>query len=107
MHAITDPTAAVRAAALERLGDLETALTAHGFAVEVEVKFWALTAVSRAEKLSPARSQRVQLALDPQGGLNWYWAPSARDDIELLGPASAVDKTVELIASALHKAGRQ
>ncbi len=52
MQATTDPAAAVRATTLKRLGELETALVAHGYRVEVEARFWEITAIQRAGKLS-------------------------------------------------------
>ena len=106
MHALTDPIEVVRAAAMAHLRELETTLTAHGFTVEVEAKFWALTATNDADKLAPARSQRVQPAADHSGNLNWYWATPRSDDVELLCPSAAIAEATERIARALSLAGR-
>lgn len=107
MHALTDPIKEVRAAAMTRLTELETALVAHGFSVKVETKFWALTATSRSDRLSPSKSMRLQLAADHQGSLNWYRRSEGADDVELMCPAAAIAEVTERIAHELRAAGQR
>lgn len=106
MHANTDPIKEVRNVALARLADLETTLVAHGFSVEVEAKFWALTATSPADMRGPRRSQRVQLAADHAERLHWYRKQTGDTDVERLCPADAVAEVGEVIARALNRADR-
>jgi hypothetical protein len=106
VHATTDPIGEVRKLALARLAELETRLVAHGFSVEFERKFWALTASSPADVRGPGRSQRVQLAADHAERLHWYRKRSDEADIERLGPADAVAEVSEVIARALNRPGR-
>ena len=105
MHAVKDPIDVDRATALAQLGELETTLIAHGYSVEVERTFWVLTITQRAEVLSPAQSQRVQIACDPAGDLHWYLARDG--DLEQMCPAAAIAEAVELITAALRKAARR
>lgn len=102
MHVTSDLIKEVRAAAIAWLSDLETALTAHGFGVAVETKFWSVM-VTAAAKLSPVRSQRVQLEADPSGRLDWYWARDTMADVDLLCPGSAIADATEHIARALTR----
>lgn len=107
MHANTDPIKQVRDVALARLTDLETTLVAHGFSVEVEAKFWALTATHAADLRGPRRSQRVQLAADDGDGkhLHWWYQKQTGDtDVERLCPADAVAEVGEVVARALNRA---
>jgi hypothetical protein len=105
VHALTDPIKEVRAAAVARLTELETALVAHGFGVIVETTFWKITVSVRAGVLAPANTMHVQIAASPTG-LAWYWVRSAIDDVEYLAPAAAVAEVTERIAAALRTAGR-
>jgi hypothetical protein len=102
MHAAIDPAGEVRKMALARLADLEVKLVAHGFSVEVEAKFWALTATSPADMRGPRRSQRVQLAADHAERLHWYRKRSEGDDVEQLCPGDEVAEVGEVIARALN-----
>jgi len=108
VHAMTiDPTKEGREHAAASLRRLETVLIAHGFTVEVEVKFWQVLVCAAAEKLVPVRSQRVQLAPDPTGALNWYFVlPAPADelpDLELICAEDAVSEAVEIIAGAMGR----
>ena len=106
MNAISDPIGEVRKVALARLADLETRLVAHGFSVEVETKFWALTATSPADMRGSRRSQRVQLAADHAERLHWYRKQTGDTDVERLCPADAVAEVGEILARALNQADR-
>jgi hypothetical protein len=106
VHAMTDPIGKVRGQVTARLRELETALVAHGFTVEIETKFWMLTVHAAADKLGPERSQRAQVATDAAGQLNWYFVPQPADDPELMQcericPAAEVSEVTERIARAL------
>lgn len=109
VHALTDPMEKIREQVVDRLHQLETALTAHGFSVEVETTFWCLTATKPADRLGGRRSQRVQLALDGFDALEWYLvSPTEVEGIvqtDLIGPADAIAATVERIAEALVRGG--
>lgn len=112
MHAPTDPIADVRRQVAARLYELETALTAHGFAVvAVDVTFWSLEVRAPARVLAPARTRRVQLAPDPSGELVLSWhlvLPSSADGIpatELLGGEGDIPQVVEKVAQALTRGG--
>lgn len=74
----------------------------------MEIKFWALTATHAADVLSPARSQRVQLATDAAGALNWYLVSPGDTNgavlCELLCPAAAIVQATERIARVLNRA---
>jgi hypothetical protein len=104
--ATTDPIGDIRQVVLDRLADLETLLVAHGFSVEVEAKFWALTASCAADSRGPRRSQRVQLAADHAERLHWYRKQAGDTDVEQLCPADAVAEVGEVIARTLNRAGR-
>ncbi|MCW2900424.1 MAG: hypothetical protein JWO67_2689 [Streptosporangiaceae bacterium] len=103
MNAITDPLGEVREEVHAQLHELETRLVAHGFRVEVEEKFWLLRVTHSADKLSPARSVRVQIATGPGRRLDWYWVRDAIEDVEHLAPAAAIAEVTEAIARALHR----
>jgi hypothetical protein len=111
VNAITDPIDRTRAEAIDRLRELETALIAHGFTVEVEAKLWALTVTTRAELLSPARSQRVQVATDGTAALSWYLvSPGSEEHLvqcERLCPAAAIAEATERIAHELRTGGQR
>jgi hypothetical protein len=95
-----------------RLHELETALTAHGFAVDVEAKFWRIDVRSRPERLAPARTQRVQLGPDPAGTLKlswWFVVPGDVDGITRLdpiGPETDIAGAVERIAQEMTRSPR-
>lgn len=103
----TDQFEQTRAAAMAGLTDLETSLVAHGFSVEVERKFWALTVTNRADRTAPKRSKRLQLAADDNGRLDWFWVRDGSPDVEPLCPIKAIDHAVEAIAHALRPAAHQ
>lgn len=107
MHATTDPTGEIRAEVATRLDELTTALTAHGFSVLVERKFWLLTATHQADKLTPKRSCQVQLATDESVRLHWYWVPAGAASVEQLCPAAAIAEVTERIAHALRSAAHR
>lgn len=108
---------------MQRLRDLETALTARGFAVRIEEKFWSLVAKNEAaepdDPHNPLRraygvslSQRVALAPDDDGGLCWWWQWSgatrdAAPEYQLLGPADGIADACERITRVLALAGQQ
>ena len=103
MHATTDPLDEVRGEAIAWLRELETSLVAHGFTAEVEEKFWLLRATHPADKLSPARSLRLQVAMGPGRSLSWYWVKDAIEDTQYLAPAAAIAEVVEAVAVALRR----
>lgn len=107
MHANTDPIGEVRKAALARLAELETVLVAHGFSVEVEAKFWSITASHAADARGPRRSHRVQLAADGAEQLHWYRSQGDAADIERLCSGDAIAEVSEIIARALRPAAHQ
>jgi hypothetical protein len=107
VHATTDPTGEIRAEVATRLDELTTALTAHGFSVLVERKFWLLTATHQADKLAPKRSRQVQLATDENVRLHWYWTPSRTASVQRLCPAAAIAEATEHIAHALRSAAHR
>lgn len=109
---------------MQRLRDLETVLTARGFTVRIEEKFWSLVAKNEAAEpddphnpLSRAYgavslSQRVALAPDDNGVLCWWWQWSgptrdAAPEYQLLGPADGIADAGERIARVLALAGQQ
>jgi hypothetical protein len=106
------------------LRDLETTLTARGFTVRVEEAYWSLVAKNEAVEPDDPRNplavaygpvklvQRVQLATDEAGALNWYWQWSgptrdAAGEYELLGLAAGIAEAAERIACVLALVGRQ
>jgi hypothetical protein len=103
VNAITDPIGEVREQAHARLRELQTCLVAHGFVAEVEEKFWLLRVTHSPDRLSPARSMRVQLAIGPDRGLSWFWVRDAIEDVEYLAPVAAIAEVTEVIARALHR----
>lgn len=120
MHAKSQAHDATRAAAMERLHELETALTAREFRVRVEEKQWSLVAKNQAAAadnphdplamaLGPVSlSQRVVLAPDDSGGLCWFWAWTNREapiEYELIAPAAAIAEVTERMARVLALAG--
>lgn len=107
MHAITEPLGELRPAARKRLDELRVTLAAHGFAVEVEMVFWRLSATHAADTRGPRRSCRVQLGADQDDALFWYWRPGGIDALTRIGPAEATREVVEVIARALNKGGGQ
>jgi hypothetical protein len=113
---------ATRQAAIERLHELKTTLTAHGFLVAVEEDHWSLIAKNRAAAaddphdplpvaLGPVSlAQRVALAPDDAGDLCWFWAWTSRDapvQYELIAPASAIAEVTERMARVLAMTGKQ
>lgn len=109
---MTDPISDVRKQVAGRLDELGTALVAHGFTVQIEAKFWRMEVRSRADRLAPARTQRVELAPDPSGELSLSWhlvLPGAGDGIsrhELIGPEADVPGAVERIVQELIRSPR-
>jgi hypothetical protein len=108
---------------MERLRELETALTARGLTVRVEPDHWSLVAKNEAAEpenprdplaiaYGPAKLvQRVQLATDATGALRWYWqwsGPSrdAPHEYEPLCPAAAIAEATERVARVLALAGQ-
>jgi hypothetical protein len=119
VHANTDAHDATKGAAMKRLRELETALTARGFKVRVEPHSWALVARNVAAEpedplgkhFAPALAQRVQVSTDDKGALNWYWQWSgptrdAPPEYELLCPAAAIAEATERIARVLALAAQ-
>lgn len=103
MHATTDPLDEVRDEALAWLRELETSLVAHGFTAEVEQKFWGVRVTHSADKLSPARSLRLQVVPGPGRALSWYWVKNAIEDTQHLAPAAAIAEVTEAVARALRR----
>lgn len=123
---MTDPPATAldptRATAISRLRELETTLTAQGFKVDVEEKFWSLVATNEAATvadMSPlARAygplklvQRVQVAVDGDGALGWYWQWSgptrdAPGEYEYIVPVGEVEEVARRVARVLALEGQ-
>jgi hypothetical protein len=112
---------ATRQAAIERLRELETALTAREFLVRVEENHWSLAAKNQAAAaddpndplalaLGPVSlSQRVVLAPNDVGALCWFWAWTNRDapiEYEYLAPAAAIAEVTERMSRVLALAGQ-
>jgi hypothetical protein len=106
---------------MERLSDLETVLSARGYAVVVEDKQWSLLAKNEAAEpddplaraYGPVKlSQRVQLAPDTTGALCWFWVwKGAEGDDgpvhERLCAADAIAEAAECIGRVIALRGQQ
>jgi hypothetical protein len=120
VHAKSQAHDATRQAAIERLHELETILTAREFLVRVEEDHWSLVAKNQAAiadephdplamALGPVSlSQRVVLAPDDAGYLCWFWQWEHRGTettYERIAPAAAIAEVAERIGRVLALAG--
>lgn len=107
MEAIQDPIGEQRQRALTLLRRAQTHLIGHGFRVELEGKFWALSITHEADKLAPARTLRVQLAAGSTERLQWWWVRDAIEDVEFLAEGIEIDRVIERIAHELRPAAHR
>lgn len=120
MHAKSQADDVTKQAAIERLRELETTLTARGFLVRVEGDRWSLVAKNQAAQADDPRdplamalgpvslSQRVVLAPDDAGHLCWHWEWAHRGTettYERIAPAAAIAEVTERVGRVLALAG--